>query len=133
MKSIEHLTTQEIDLLIAKLEGVEVVIHKGHVAREMEFEPEGLMNDYDLKLFKMWKFYEPSKDWSIAGPIIEREKINLSTYEEDDDPSVSYWGSWYGFYQCECTGDLPTEAAMRSFIAHGECCIRGHENRGHRS
>ena len=112
---VEKLTTQEINQLVAKLEGVEVILHKGHVSEEFEFEPEGPCNDYDLKLFKMWKFYEPTKDWSIAGPIIQREQINLSTYVEEGI-SVPYWGAWYGSYQHECTGDTPTEAAMRSFI-----------------
>jgi hypothetical protein len=55
-----------------------------------------------------------STDWSLAGPIIEREKIALNPHEIDDD-------CWFAKdpnpkTYCE-EGQTPLIAAMRCYVA----------------
>lgn len=54
--------------------------------------------------------FEPSTDWSVGGPIIEREKIELRCYT---DGSL-----WYGDKNMEHCGSGPTAliAAMRCYV-----------------
>lgn len=81
--------------------------------------------------------YDPSKNWALAGPIIERERIALvaATGYEDDGPV--FWTAAccgpdgaYSHYideplpfsdhgQKEATGEGPTPliAAMRAYVA----------------
>ena len=59
--------------------------------------------------------YSPSTDWSIAGPIIEREGIGLLA------PKQSPCGLWHASLLhpdiSEWTGPTPLIAAMRCFCA----------------
>lgn len=54
--------------------------------------------------------YQPSTDWAQGGPIIEREKINLSDWA----------GAWYAKIRrnlASAEGSAPLVAAMRCFVA----------------
>ena len=74
--------------------------------------------------------FEPSTDWAVAGPIIERERISIEFYG-------SHWGAMpkdasgcelpdldaekhnqmsSGWCPVMATGDSPLAAAMRSFV-----------------
>jgi hypothetical protein len=48
--------------------------------------------------------YQPSTDWAQGGPIIEREKLELTAYEE----------TWHCF---DYSGPTPLIAAMRCYVA----------------
>ena len=61
-----------------------------------------------------------STDWAQGGPIIEREKINLSAYELDDDGLENPgWQAWpnYGMSDWFLSGNTPLIAAMRCYVA----------------
>jgi hypothetical protein len=62
----------------------------------------------------------PSTDWAQGGPIIERENINLSAYELDDDGNTNPgWQAWpnYGMSDWYLSGPTPLIAAMRCYVA----------------
>ena len=63
--------------------------------------------------------WEPSVDWSQAGPIIEREKITLD-YDYDGQ-GLSLWTArkcaFDGTLLWAESGDSPLIAAMRCFVA----------------
>ena len=68
--------------------------------------------------------YHPSSDWAQGGPIIEREKINV-TLLDDSEPVI--WAACYadpfgsrrraGISLYGKTGSTPLIAAMRCFVA----------------
>jgi len=84
----------------------------------MEFCPEAQCNDYDLKSFKMWKYYKPTLNWTIAGPIIEKEGICIS-YQHDECGKRYAWSFYLdnnGNDSFEIDADTGTESAMRSYV-----------------
>ena len=58
-----------------------------------------------------WAWY--SSDWSVAGPIIEREMIEIGAHEPKDIEWVArdYWK------ENTMTGPTPLIAAMRCYVA----------------
>jgi hypothetical protein len=120
-KNVQHLTLLEVNQLVAKLQGIRVEIYDGHVARRLPFSPEGPANAFAPNNECMWRFYEPTVDWSIAGPIIDEEgictsypskasgeeKYSRAFYPDDDGDDVLH----------EYCGSLSCEAGMRSYIA----------------
>jgi hypothetical protein len=59
-----------------------------------------------------------STDWSLAGPIIEREQI-ATWYEKHKDASLGL-PCWHAAYYCEAEYKGPTLliAAMRCYVAN---------------
>jgi hypothetical protein len=62
--------------------------------------------------------YSPSTDWSIAGPIIERERITVEALPELEWRTSIPWPSeecrdWRLFFH----GPTPLIAAMRAYVA----------------
>ena len=60
-----------------------------------------------------------STDWALAGPIVEREKIDLNYFP---DGSYDNGGAWMatrtdGPAVSEEEGDTPLAAAMRCYVA----------------
>lgn len=106
------LTGAALDWAVAKCEGAELLVLKYGVSPLQ----------YDINGRACWGTWSPSTDWSLAGPIIEREKISVICYD----------GGWratngtgvveeaYSFeHGCErtCTGPTPLIAAMRCYVA----------------
>jgi hypothetical protein len=62
--------------------------------------------------------FQPSRDWSQAGPIIEREEICL---KKDQPPRIAAyeWNAWTVLKSNAASGRGPTPliAAMRCFVA----------------
>lgn len=62
--------------------------------------------------------YGYSTDWALAGPIIEREAINLTT----NHGSCGMWGAYYDLPSSDThfppSGTTPLIAAMRCYVAH---------------
>lgn len=56
------------------------------------------------------RFYSPSTDWSLGGPIIERERINI-TERDGGAWQAHYSGSWAKH------GPTPLVAVMRAYVA----------------
>jgi hypothetical protein len=64
--------------------------------------------------------YEPSTDYSIGGPIIDREKITLIYVPEDDPnplPDGDTWTASVETLDYGCTGKTVLIAAMRCYVA----------------
>ena len=63
--------------------------------------------------------FEPSTDWSVGGPIMEREGISPERHKPDSmdaaDPLVSD-GRWMWVTETHC-GPTMLIAAMRAFVA----------------
>jgi hypothetical protein len=122
----QRLTNQNIDLLVAKLEGVEVEIYKSRdgqefVAQRLPFSPEGPANVFPSDHSCMFRFYQPTKDWELAGPIIEKERICVM-YSDKSNGEEPYSWAYYpdddgDDVLHECDGNTGPEAAMRSFVA----------------
>lgn len=62
-----------------------------------------------------WQIYRPSVNWMQAGPIIEREQIGLSFYEDGGHPGGGAWLATA--YLSEELGPTPLVAAMRCYVA----------------
>ena len=66
--------------------------------------------------------YEPSTNWSQAGPIIEREIHNLFKWNQIE-PGPELWCGVHnrktpeGIYALQADGPTPLVAAMRCFVA----------------
>lgn len=62
--------------------------------------------------------YKPSSDWSLGGPIIEREGIGLDFSPADmgDDPAC-VWAAYDRAHAERENGPTPLVAAMRCYVA----------------
>ena len=125
MKTHE-LTGTALDWAVAKCEGY-TCLHK--TEGRMPHEPQLVMwpprKAYGL--VDLWELGY-STDWSLAGPIIEREKLGVwwATHYVDDD-GVEYGNHWYAEPGCTddnadkpyrvATGNTPLIAAMRGYVA----------------
>lgn len=59
--------------------------------------------------------YSPSLDWSVAGPIIEREKISISWVPSN---YLYIQGCWAAQHKLSIAyGLTPLDAAMRCYVA----------------
>jgi hypothetical protein len=103
MKTSE-LTGFALDWAVAKCEGVE--LYSGPRDNNPAYKANWVRR-------KHGDLYQPSTDWSQAGPIIEREWIDLHCVND------SLWEA-----ECPAVGGLamqngptPLEAAMRCYVA----------------
>lgn len=79
-----------LDWAVAKCEGI--TLNEGNT----------VTNDCDV--------FAPSIDWSLAGPIIERERIDVYGFDGDS------WGAEDNF-RARQYGPTPLIAAMRCYVA----------------
>lgn len=108
MKVIE-LEGAQLDFWVARAEGMSPKIIKGHCYCEASEVANGGLG-----------YYQPSKDWSQAGPIIEREGITIC--ESARDYSGQPWMACIGFSVWAdehewINGGTMLIAAMRAFVA----------------
>ena len=108
MKTVKtnELQGEALNLAVAKAEGIE--LSNGCYNRLLV---DGRMSAGQ----KMLAPYNPSTDWALAGPIIEREKLCITASVE---------GDWTAFcvsdemdMQWICRGPTPLVAAMRAYVA----------------
>ena len=61
-------------------------------------------------------YWNPSTNWALGGPIIEREGINIGTIDALNGP---YWEAHmpYGMSDDFADGPTPLIAAMRCYVA----------------
>ena len=113
MKTSE-LTGTALDWAVAKCEDVVIIEDYSLASFPLLIVPgeEHLVNDF-------YNGYSPSTDWAKAGPIIEREQIEVRVHEGsrvkcewksghwDEDKGVCVWS----------VGPTPLIAAMRCYVA----------------
>ncbi len=112
---VKNLEGAELDYWVARAEGLEHPPYLG------EMRPGRCMmpldsHDHDGPI-RHWVNYDPSENWNLAGPIIERENIGFD-WEADDICIAWYQRSKYeraGSNQF--SGSTPLKAAMRAFVA----------------
>lgn len=112
----QHLTGTALDWAVAKCEGVEVgICLGGYLATKRQIE----MTPYSCT------GYEPSKNWSAAGPIIERNHIETApTYDENDaqlKTPTGWCAMMFNNHRHEENlivqrGDTLLQAAMRAYV-----------------
>lgn len=83
--------------------------------------PNGHAGDAYVWVYKENYPFEPSFEWGLFGPILEREKIQLGYHRAADT-----WQAWLeepaersadGMPHCFCvSGSTPLEAACRAFV-----------------
>lgn len=117
---VQDLTGVQLDWAVAKAEGDlspqgDVMVLEG---RLFSIEPGGHETP------DIWRKYDPTDSWHLAGPIIEREGINLTMFLEDEvDPEDV--GNWCAAYDREnlgddeksCTASTPLIAGMRCYVS----------------
>ena len=79
MKSTNNLTGRDLDYAVAVAEGRDLDISGGYDPLGNYYEP-----------------FEPSTNWSQAGPIIERESISIIRLDNKSIPDSN--GFWQGKY-----------------------------------
>jgi hypothetical protein len=103
MRDVSRLEGAELDYAVAQANGYERMPSGGWGRGGIGFYTEAM--------------YAPSRDWSIGGPIIEREKIAIR-YEYDEG-----WGATVYLPNGDTEdylGPTPLIAAMRAFVAAAE-------------
>jgi hypothetical protein len=60
--------------------------------------------------------YTPSTDWSQGGPIIEREGVTLTQYDDYPNWSATLYATDYNEHT-HVTAPTPLIAAMRCYVA----------------
>jgi hypothetical protein len=113
MMRTSELTGAALDWAVAKCEGY-TDLHKidGRMAHEPQlgmYPPRrayGVMDLFELGF---------STDWSLAGPIIEREKIGIIT--DPNDANVWIGSVYEPDWRFNRTGPTPLIAAMRCYVA----------------
>lgn len=72
-----------LDWAVAKaVNDLSIVYHEGRPAYEEEFDPCNWKNYDDMKRFVTGRYFEPSKFWDQAGPLIE-ERITCMVDTEE--------------------------------------------------
>ena len=60
--------------------------------------------------------YAPSTEWAQGGPIIEREGVTLTQYDDYPNWSATLYATDYNEHKA-ATGPTPLIAAMRCYVA----------------
>jgi hypothetical protein len=121
LTKIQDLNLHEINFLVAKLQGVRVEMYKGHVAERLEFSPEGPANAFSPNNDCMWRFYEPTHDYAITGPIMDKEGICVMYPSKESGEEKHSW-AFYPDYdgsndRHEFTGTWSSDAGMRTYVS----------------
>jgi len=99
-KLVKDLELWEVDFLVAKAEGLEVITY-GINPVMVQYKKPGITG---------WEEYSPTTNPSQAWPIIERELISVIY--------IDYYTKWMAESEkCSGFGETSLEAAMRCYIA----------------
>lgn len=116
MKTVKtcELEGAALDWVVALCEGV--AMRKEEVALEVQAMLKGRLEDF-----------HPSTDWSQAGPIIERELLEVSPHFQSSSQTNDWKGAWHWVVYVlgpnnldeshEQHGPTPLIAAMRCYVA----------------
>lgn len=102
MMKVYELEGAWLDYWVAKAEGINVEMLRaknGSPSIVREPKPGG-------------QWFNFSTDWSQGGPIIERERIDVTAHENGNDWVAQSDSEWRWF-----VGPTPLIAAMRCFVA----------------
>jgi hypothetical protein len=109
---VSEATSRQLDWMVAKCEGYEIVRMRGNEITFLDRTDDGALNEKQISY---------STNWLQGGPIIEREKIGImrienrqahqqwTAGEHDSDYPNRFW-------EVVC-GPTPLIAAMRCYVA----------------
>jgi hypothetical protein len=105
----ENLTDAALDWAVAQCRGLALTIVEGLLYDKV------LFSDFDCDDVPV---YNPSTNWTHGGPIIEREKIDLTHYDDGGHPDGGELGATLmrGRSIYEAFGPTPLIAAMRVYV-----------------
>ena len=63
--------------------------------------------------FPLW---QPSTDWALAGPIIEREWLDVTPWPNESDEDLRWQCKQHDSIDCVAFGPTPLVAAMRCYV-----------------
>lgn len=95
-----ELTGTALDWAVAKAEGLDIDLHSGMTLT--------IRGDGD--------WWNPSSDWAQAGPIIERERLEIIPKCDRWDALTS-WDAMMNNQHIPNEGPTPLIAAMRCYVA----------------
>lgn len=107
---VAELEGRMLDRAVAKAEGLEEFDYPEESALWVFRPGNGLYGEPDR--------YEPSSDWSIGGPIIERERIGA--YQNDAGDWCALPKGWLSDPERKppfVRGPTPLVAAMRAYVS----------------
>lgn len=125
---VSELTGVKLDYWVAKAEGFADFVDKlvvgsvrlQHVADSEEMYCIIHTDRFQEGFLRGDEFYSPSTNWAQGGPIIEREKIEL-TCEVPEYGDVKVWMAYCDEHSStnepEGIGSTPLTAAMRAYVA----------------
>ena len=84
----------------------------GTIRNAVEVPSNAMSRHYD------YTFWAPSTDWAQGGPIIERERIGVCHYNEEDGWEVPNWAAWRTDIddRQQIMGESALIAAMRCYV-----------------
>lgn len=114
---VREATRTQLNWLVAKCEGAQGIRFDGEFWRVHFGGAEEYLGNLDY-----------TEDWSMSGPIIEREDISFRKYHRPDSESHGTYyaricrenGTLIGWYRTtghQQTGPTPLIAAMRCYVA----------------
>jgi len=111
---VSELEGAELDYWVAlaiagKVVGREEFQKDDYILKGDEFYTTDRMDVYTLQGGAL-VYWSPSTDWSFGGPIIERERIDISAHENGED-----WIALTSKFRWS-VGPTPLVAAMRMFV-----------------
>lgn len=76
---VQDMTPAQLDLAVAKIEGIEYVMRGEQPAQRFPFDPERHAHEHisNAEEFCCYVHYKPSTEWGVAGPLIEKYRIDL--------------------------------------------------------
>lgn len=118
---VSELSGAMLDYWVARAEGIEHPPYLRKMSPNCCLVPRDTIDKDDGCHARNWVAFEPSTDWAVGGPIIEREEISLephANYKPNDTSDM--WDATIFFSGgCQDTkeGDTPLIAAMRAYVA----------------
>lgn len=108
---VSEATGKILAYLVARVKGIDIVplnYYKDHVGFYIND-----YDDYDDYGYGEPVYYEPHENWAQGGPIIQKERINLTTGLTIFD----WWAVQDSSAGYKANGGTPLVAAMRCYVA----------------
>lgn len=106
---VSEATNIQLDWMVAKAQGIEVVYHDDGITRCVMRK--GSRGQYAGR-------FDPTTDWSQGGPIIEREWLHVEPWPNESAEDRRWSCTQYDLpIPTVMMGPTPLIAAMRCFVA----------------
>jgi len=100
---------QVLDYLVAQAMGMK--IYRSKSGRWMRAN----YGEFNHRHGTPW--FEPTRNWGYAGPIIEREWLDVTPWPNESDEDMRWQCKQHDSIDCVAFGPTPLIAAMRCYVA----------------